>query len=94
MCDLRERGIIYLSTVDQAVAETRADADRLEALIMELEPLIGRERVTALDNALLMYAGAIELEYAARLVALLHDVTHRDHDVFVAPSAGNRGGAA
>lgn len=92
MCDLRERGVLYVSTVEAAAAETQSEAGRLEALIMELEPLIGRERVTALDNALLMYAGAIETEYAARLVALLRDVTHHDHDVFVAPAVS--GGAS
>ena len=82
---LEERGVLYTLPVPEA-EHARAEADRLLRIrILPLEPVIGRERVNQLDNAVVTLGAATEMEIASRLVAVLSAITHGDVDVFVAP---------
>ena len=85
MCELRERGLYHVNTVEEAAAEAKKRTDYVYTMIDGLVPALGRSRVRLLSDAVTEALSAQEREAASRLFDALHAITHRDQDVYIAP---------
>jgi len=74
-------------TIAEAVALTRAEHDRLDALIEGLRCLVGFRRMDALLSGVNAFENALRNEMIARLIGAAADVRDWRIDAFIVPEA-------
>jgi hypothetical protein len=83
-----------MMTPAEAAEETKRCADYAYTMIEDLTAAIGDVRMRMLSDAVTEALSAQEREAAARIFEALHAITHRDHDVYIAPAAASQGATA